>query len=82
MAKFLYAAWLFCLAGCVGTSHRAPAPGDAEVIPITAQWLAEQRRLRDAGGGGGVLVAGHGPGARPTADTGTHAASTDRKSVV
>ena len=64
MAKFLYAVLLFCLAGCAGTSHRAPAPGDAEVIPITAQWLAEQRLLRDAGGGGGVLVPG--PGTPPT----------------
>lgn len=64
MAKFLCAVLLFCLAGCAGTSHRAPAPGDAEVIPITAQWLAEQRLLRDAGGGGGVLVPG--PGTPPT----------------
>ena len=64
MAKFLYAVLLFWLAGCAGTSHRAPAPGDAEVIPITAQWLAEQRLLRDAGGGGGVLVPG--PGTPPT----------------
>ena len=64
MAKFLCAVLLFCLAGCAGTSHRAPAPGDAEVIPITAQWLAEQRLLRDAGGGGGVLAPG--PGTPPT----------------
>jgi len=63
MAKFLYAVVLFCLAGCAGTSHRAPAPGDAEVIPITAQWLAGQRVLRDAGRGGGVPVPG--PGTPP-----------------
>ena len=48
MAKFLYALLLFYLAGCAGTSHRAPAPGDAEVIPITSQWLAGQQRWRDA----------------------------------
>ena len=81
MAKFLYAVLLFCLAGCAGTSHRAPAPGDAEVIPITAQWLAGQRRLRDAGEGGGILVAGLGAGARTTAGAGTPPTSTQPVSV-
>lgn len=65
MAKFLYALLLFCLAGCAGTSHRAPAPGDAEVIPITLQWLAEQRRWRDAGDTAGAVRAISRPGVLP-----------------
>jgi len=43
MAKFLCAVLLLYLCGCAGTSHRAPAPADADVIAITPQWLAEQR---------------------------------------
>jgi len=54
MAKFLYALLLFFLSGCAGTSHRAPAPGDAAVIPITAQWLAGQRGWRNADDGAGT----------------------------
>lgn len=48
MAKFLYAVLLFYLCGCAGTSHRAPAPDDAEVIAITPQWLAGQGRRQAA----------------------------------
>lgn len=44
MAKFLCAVLLLYLCGCAGTSHRAPAPADADVIAITPQWLAGQRR--------------------------------------
>ena len=65
MAKFLYALLLFCLAGCAGTSHRAPAPGDAEVIPITAQWLAGQRSWRNADGTAGAVSAFSRPAALP-----------------
>jgi polysaccharide export outer membrane protein len=43
MAKFLCAVLLLYLCGCAGTSHRAPAPADADVIVITPQWLAGQR---------------------------------------
>ena len=38
---------LFCLAllvGCATGMHSAPAPDDAEVIPITEQWLDAERR--------------------------------------
>ncbi|MET0322875.1 MAG: polysaccharide biosynthesis/export family protein [Duganella sp.] len=48
MEKFLLAVLLMCLAGCAGTGHRAPAPGDAEVIAITAHTIAQERRQRAA----------------------------------
>lgn len=48
MAKFLYAVLLLYLCGCAGTSHRAPAPADADVIAITPQWLAGQHRQQAA----------------------------------
>lgn len=48
MEKFLFAVLLICVAGCAGTGHRAPAPGDAEVVAITAQTIADERRQRAA----------------------------------
>ena len=48
MAKFLCAVLLCYLCGCAGTSHQAPAPGDAHVIAITPQWLAAQPGQRAA----------------------------------
>ncbi|MDR7051292.1 polysaccharide export outer membrane protein [Duganella sp. 3397] len=65
MAKFLYALLLFYLCGCAGTSHRAPAPGDAEVIPITAQWLAGQRRERNVDDAASAVSALSRPAALP-----------------
>jgi polysaccharide export outer membrane protein len=58
MAKFLCAVLLFYLCGCAGTSHRAPAPGDADVIAITPQWLAAQRRQQDLA----ATISAHVPG--------------------
>ena len=65
MAKFLYALLLFYLCGCAGTSHRAPAPGDADVIPITAQWLAGQRRERNVDDAASAVSALSRPAALP-----------------
>ncbi|MYM93252.1 hypothetical protein GTP90_05205, partial [Rugamonas sp. FT81W] len=40
-----------CLAGCAAGLHRAPGPGEPDVIPITEELLAAQGRLAPAGAG-------------------------------
>ena len=45
------------LAGCAADPHRAPAPDDAEVIPITPQLMEAERRQRQAPAAGQDLSA-------------------------